>query len=199
MRLGTEIFQVNRSLKDPYTGCLLVSEPCLNEVYFQRSVILLVDHDPLIGSMGLVLNKSSNLMLNTVIEGLENVPEIPVFCGGPMESDHLFYIHTLGRLVPGSIEIAEGLYIGGDIDVILSYIRSGNTVEGHIKFFLGYSGWEAGQLIDEIANIFWSVSEKVSPLFCICGDGEQSWRKAVVDLGEDYKSWLKYPRLPILN
>ena len=57
MRLGTEIFQVNRSLKDPYTGCLLVSEPCLNEVYFQRSVILLVDHDPLIGSMGLVLNK----------------------------------------------------------------------------------------------------------------------------------------------
>lgn len=116
-----------------------------------------------------------------------------------MESDHLFYIHTLGRLVPGSIEIAEGLYIGGDIDVILSYIRSGNTVEGHIKFFLGYSGWEAGQLIDEIANIFWIVSEKVSPLFCICGDGEQSWRKAVVDLGEDYKSWLKYPRLPILN
>ena len=51
----------------------------------------------------------------------------------------------------------------------------------------------------EIANIFWIVSEKVSPLFCICGDGEQSWRKAVVDLGEDYKSWLKYPRLPILN
>ena len=83
--------------------------------------------------------------------------------------------------------------------MILSYIRSGNTVEGHIKFFLGYSGWEAGQLIDEIANIFWIVSEKVSPLFCICGDGEQSWRKAVVDLGEDYKSWLKYPRLPILN
>ena len=45
--------------------------------------------------------------------------------------------------------------------------------------------------------IFLIVSEKVSPLFCICGDGEQSWRKAVVDLGEDYKSWLKYPRLPI--
>lgn len=57
----------------------------------------------------------------------------------------LFYIHTLGRIVSGSIEIAEGLYIGGDIEEILSYIRRGNTVEGHIKFFLGYSGWEAGQ------------------------------------------------------
>ena len=87
-----------------------------------------------------------------------------------MESDHLFYIHTLGRLVPGSIEIAEGLYIGGDIDVILSYIRSGNTVEGHIKFFLGYSGWEAGQLEEEIANIYWIVSEKVSPfVFAVTG------------------------------
>jgi putative transcriptional regulator len=111
----------------------------------------------------------------------------------------LFYIHTLGRIVSGSIEIAEGLYIGGDIEEILSYIRRGNTVEGHIKFFLGYSGWEAGQLEEEIANIYWIVSEKVSPLFCICGDGEQSWREAVVDLGEAYKSWLKYPRFPILN
>lgn len=199
MRLKSEIFQVNRSSHDPHTGCLLVSEPCLNEVYFQRSVILLVDHDPLIGSMGLVLNKSSNLMLNTVIEGLEHVPEIPIFCGGPMESDHLFYVHTLGRLIPGSVQIAEGLYIGGDIDMILSYIKSGKRIDGHIKFFLGYSGWEAGQLGDEISNIFWIVSEKVTPSFCICGDGEQCWRKAVADLGEDYKSWLNYPHFPILN
>lgn len=94
MRLGTEIFQVNRSLKDPYTGCLLVSEPCLNEVYFQRSVILLVDHDPLIGSMGLVLNKSSNLMLNTVIEGLEMFRRFLSFAEGLWRAIICFiYIH----------------------------------------------------------------------------------------------------------
>lgn len=199
MRLKTEIFQVNRSSKEPHTGCLLVSEPCLNEVHFQRSVVFLVDHDPETGSMGLVLNKSSNLMLNTVMEGLETVDEIPVFCGGPMESDHLFYIHTLGKLIPGAIRLSDGLYIGGDINVILSYIRSGNDVDRHIKFFLGYSGWEAGQLEEELSERFWIVSEKFSPEFCICSDGEQYWRKAVKNLGEDYKSWLNYPRLPILN
>ena len=137
--------------------------------------------------MGLVLNKPSGLVLNRLVEGLEELTEIPVFCGGPMSGDRLYYLHTLGHLVPNAIEVGKGLYIGGDFDVIVSYLRS------------GYSGWSSGQLSEEIEERVWAVNNNYFVEQCISQEGDLFWRMAVEGLGDEYRTWLNYPKLPYLN
>lgn len=197
MILKTNLFKIQHNDLKPKAGCLLISEPFLNEVYFQRAVILMVECENT-GGMGLVLNKAGELLLNDLIDGLENVEEIPLFCGGPVRRDRLFYLHTLGDIIPGSIKIADNLYIDGDFDVILSYLRSGNRIEGKIRFFLGYAGWEYDQLLKEIEDNAWIVAEnKLNSL--IENEGNQFWRNSLLTLDRKYHQWLNYPAEPFLN
>lgn len=198
MKLKTEIFKIDHNHVPLKNGRFLISEPFLSEVYFQRSVILLIEHNTA-GSMGIVLNKQSGLMLNGIVGDLDDVAEIPVYLGGPVSTDRLFYLHTLGYLIPNSIRIAEGLYIDGDFDAVLSYIRSGNPVDGNLRFFLGYSGWEEGQLKKEIHENTWVVSSKLRIEQALKGEGDLSWRDAVASLGSKYRVWLNYPKNPYLN
>lgn len=138
-------------------------------------------------------------MLNSLVSGLDNTPEIPVFCGGPVATDRLFYIHTLGYLIPNSIEIADGLYIDGDFDAILSYINSGNKIEGNIKFFMGYSGWDKDQLESETKENVWVVIRHPNVEKVMKGEGDLFWKETVQKLGNRYKPWLNYPKSPYLN
>ena len=181
MKLESGLFRTPCSSIKPARGCLLVSEPLLTDSYFQRSVIFLIEHNAE-GTMGLVLNKPSGLVLNRLVEGLEELTEIPVFCGGPM-----------------SVEVGKGLYIGGDFDVIVSYLRSGNNIEHNIKFFIGYSGWSSGQLSEEIEERVWAVNNNYFVEQCISQEGDLFWRMAVEGLGDEYRTWLNYPKLPYLN
>lgn len=198
MKLKTEIFKIDHSPVTLKGGRLLISEPFLSQSCFQRAVVLLVEHS-LTGSMGLVINKPCNLMLNSFVSGLDNTPEIPVFCGGPVATDRLFYIHTLGYLIPNSIEIADGLYIDGDFDAILSYINSGNKIEGNIKFFMGYSGWDKDQLEYETKENVWVVIRHPNVEKVMKGEGDLFWKETVQKLGNRYKPWLNYPKNPYLN
>ena len=175
MKLESGLFRTPCSSIKPARGCLLVSEPLLTDSYFQRSVIFLIEHNAE-GTMGLVLNKPSGLVLNRLVEGLEELTEIPVFCGGPMSGDRLYYLHTLGHLVPNAIEVGKGLYIGGDFDVIVSYLRSGNNIER-----------------------VWAVNNNYFVEQCISQEGDLFWRMAVEGLGDEYRTWLNYPKLPYLN
>ena len=198
MKLESGLFRTPCSSIKPARGCLLVSEPLLTDSYFQRSVIFLIEHNAE-GTMGLVLNKPSGLVLNRLVEGLEELTEIPVFCGGPMSGDRLYYLHTLGHLVPNAIAVGKGLYIVGDFDVIVSYLRSGNNIEHNIKFFIGYSGWSSGQLSEEIEERVWAVNNNYFVEQCISQEGDLFWRMAVEGLGDEYRTWLNYPKLPYLN
>ena len=88
----------------------------MGDPYFNRSVILLCDHNEE-GSFGFILNKYVEMDLTDV---MEDVPEISnrVSVGGPVENNHLYFLHTLGDLLPGSILIAKGLYVGGDFEIL---------------------------------------------------------------------------------
>lgn len=197
MILKTNLFKICHSDLQPKTGSLLISEPFLNEVYFQRSVILLIEYQEE-GSMGLVLNKPAGIVLNNMIDGLEQVEEIPIYCGGPIRHDRLFYLHTLGELIPGSVHLQGDLYIDGDFSTLLAYMRSGNQIEGRIRFFLGYAGWDQGQLMDEIREDAWLVAEKRLPSL-IEGEGDIYWQKTLLQQERKYHQWLNYPKEPYLN
>lgn len=197
MAFYKNIFKIRHNHVLPNQGSILISEPFLQDAYFQRSIVLLIEHTKK-ESMGFVLNKKTNLFVNTFFRELSDSPEIPIYLGGPMDPDHLFFIHSLGDIiVPDTLQIEEQLYFGGDFDAIKQYIANGHSIEGKAKFFLGYSGWNEGQLIQEIRQNSWVVSHNTHDLFS--ADGEKYWKASVELLGNDYKNWTKYPKDPLMN
>ncbi len=192
------IFKVTHNDILPAQGSLLISEPFLQDAYFQRSVVLLVEHTQE-GSMGLVLNKKTELSVNTFFADLQEFPKIPIYLGGPVSANRLFFIHSLGEMIiPNSLKINDHLYFDGDFNTLVRYIQNGYPIEGKVKFFLGYSGWQKGQLHDEINKNSWVVSY-ASNRNVLLAEGEDFWRKTLESLGNQYKTWTKYPKEPSLN
>ena len=194
----SDIFKITHNNVIPEKGHILISEPFLQDAYFQRSVVLLVEHDSK-GSMGFVLNKKLEMLLNTVVPELKDFHEIPVYLGGPVASDRLFFIHTLGEnIVPNAVEFSKNLYMGGDFDALKRYALSGHNLEGKVKFFLGYSGWIENQLDNEIKQDSWVVGETSCNKVMLAED-ESFWKSTLSGLGGRYKTWSKFPRDPYLN
>jgi Putative transcriptional regulator len=180
----------------PSRGKVLISEPFLRDSMFGRSVVLLVDHSKE-GSMGLIMNKSLPMKLNDVVDEFKYLNDIPLFKGGPMGTDTLFYLHTL-KNIEGALAIGSGLYLNGNFDEIKRYILQGNDIEGNIRFFLGYSGWEDGQLNDEIEQNTWMIG-KGDITSLMIGDISSMWKKALGKLGGKYEAWSRFPTTPSLN
>ena len=198
MATYNNIFKITHNNLLPAQGSILISEPFLQDSYFQRSVFLLVEHNTQ-GSMGFVLNKKTDLIVNTFFPELEEYPEIPIYLGGPVSANRLFFIHSLGDLiVPDSVKIKDRLYFDGDFEALKRYIQNGHSIEGKVKFFLGYSGWTEGQLGNEINKNSWVVSHAAKENVLLA-DGESFWKNSLEQLGSNYEAWTKYPKDPYLN
>lgn len=198
MATYNNIFKITHNNLLPAQGSILISEPFLQDAYFQRSVVLLVEHNTQ-GSMGFVLNKKTDLIVNTFFPELEEYPEIPIYLGGPVRANRLFFIHSLGDLiVPDSVKIKDRLYFDGDFEALKRYIQNGHSIEGKVKFFLGYSGWTEGQLGNEINKNSWVVSHAAKENVLLA-DGESFWKNSLEQLGSNYEAWTKYPKDPYLN
>lgn len=178
---------------------LLVANPLLDEVWFNRSVIYLAICNEEENVMGFVQNKPFPFALNSVVDIFKGMPEIPLYCGGPVAPEQLFFLHTLGSVITGSQYIGNGISIGGDIHSVLAYISAGNKIDGYIKFFLGYSGWSVEQLKMELKTDSWGVVNLKGDDILYAKESEKMWRKYTVELGEGYSSWLKVPASPIFN
>ncbi|MDX9750935.1 MAG: YqgE/AlgH family protein [Flavobacteriales bacterium] len=137
-------------------GRLLVSGPYLPDPYFRRTVVLLCEHNDQ-GSFGFVLNRPMDIVVNDLVEGIPPMTD-PVSIGGPVQSDDLFYLHTLGPHLQGSVPVVDGVHMGGDYDQLRAMLRADPRLLRHVRFFVGYSGWGAQQLDRELEERSWWVS-----------------------------------------
>lgn len=133
MYSNIDLFKIETNHVVPARGKVLISEPFLCDHMFGRSVILLVDHTH-DGTMGLVLNKPLPLFLNDVLKDFDCPENIPIYKGGPLSTDTLFYLHTL-KGITRALPIGKGFYLNGDFEAIKDYIMQGNPVKGRIRFF----------------------------------------------------------------
>lgn len=189
------------NLQNPQVGrgSLLISDPMMEEIYFRRSVVMILDAEPGKGHLGLTLNKGTRLTLHDLMPGWGKGREIPVFCGGPVDFERLFLLHSLGDVIDGASEIIPGIYVGGDVEQILTYIDEGGPVEDRLRFFLGYSGWSEGQLETEISRHSWAVRNPDNGAGLLKGEENEYWRRQTELLGESYRSWLIVPSDPSDN
>ena len=138
-------------------GSVLIAEPSIiGDSSFHRSVVMIANHDDE-GSVGFILNKPLSYTLSDIIPSI--VSEFRIFNGGPVEQDNLYFIHNVPDLVPNSVEIVNGIYWGGDFELVTKLIEENVINEDNVKFFLGYSGWGKEQLSDELYTNSWAVSE----------------------------------------
>ncbi len=181
----------------PQKGNLLIAEPSiLGDLSFNRSVILLADHSET-GSVGFILNKPLNYTLMDLIPEIDK--PITVYNGGPVEQDNLYFIHTVPDMIPNSIEISNGIYWGGDFSTVISSLNDGVLSEGKVRFFLGYSGWDANQLLDELNANSWILSENIYEASIIEKSDNGFWKEKMLELGGEYSIWSNAPEDPSFN
>ena len=124
----------------------------------------------------------------------------PLLLGGPVGTQMLFYVHTLGpEIIPEAIDVGDGVWFGGDFDAMKRYLELGGPVEGRIKFIIGYSGWSKGQIADELRRHDWAVLDNAG-CDILMGEGDDNmWREAVSMFGDRYRLWLSLPNDPTNN
>ena len=181
----------------PKKGNLLIAEPTIiGDVSFNRSIILLADHS-LEGSIGFILNKPLDYTISDLVPEVE--APFKVYNGGPVEQDNLYFIHKIPHLIPNSIEISLGIYWGGDFSMVAELIAKEIVNENDIKFFLGYSGWDANQLESELKTNSWVVTENIYKNHIIEKNYETFWKEKMLEFGDDYSIWSNAPEDPNYN
>ncbi|MBN8707393.1 MAG: YqgE/AlgH family protein [Bacteroidetes bacterium] len=183
-------------MKKPEKGTLLLAEPMLQDPNFKRTVILLCEHSET-GSFGLVLNKELPLLLNEVLPE-NDLPELPLFLGGPVQPDTLHVLHSAGEKITGAIEVAEGVWWGGEFEDIKTKLSLGLCNTTDFRFFLGYSGWAEEQLQDELDRGGWILGRCNSD-YIFETEPEKLWRKILKDMGGEFAQLANYPENPHLN
>lgn len=191
-----DIIKIKTNNVKPGKGKILISEPFLVDYFFKRSVVLLAEHNAE-GTFGVILNKPVKATFNEVVKDFPNFPA-HVYLGGPVQGDSLFFIHTLGELVPDSSEIFKGLFWGGDIETVRELISLNEVNVEQIRFFIGYSGWGPRQLDDELKRNSWVVSN-INTEFLMKARPDLMWNQTLKQLGGYYSFWTNFPDDPAQN
>lgn len=175
-------------------GNILIARPAVYDYTFNRTVILITDHNDK-GSVGFILNKPLNQDVSTFISEFES--EFPVYEGGPVETQNLYYIHKRPDLIANSEKISHGLYWSGDYEDVRDAINSGLIQKDEIRFYLGYSGWGENQLKTEIDENAWIVVDEKVDIF---QDWDNNlWKEQMKNLGGEHLIWLNTPADPSMN
>ena len=183
------------TLLRPAKGNLLIAEPFLGDANFERSVVLLCEHNEN-GSFGFVLNQTSNLLLNDVLNE-PTATNLPLYVGGPVQQNTLHFIHQLSFLEE-ALPLGNGLFWSGDFEQMTTLLNIGKISERDVRFFIGYSGWGNGQLDQEMQRQSWIVS-KTTADFIFETPTDQFWRAVLRQMGGEYKVKSHYPTDPRLN
>ncbi len=180
------------------SGTLLLSVPQMLDPNFMHTVVLLCDHSRK-GAYGLVVNKGTGLTVDQLLPDhpvLGNV-ELPVFEGGPVGRDTLQILQRAQIGMPKSVEIASGLFLGGDLDALGKHTETESRSD--LRLFRGYSGWGAGQLEGEIALGSWVPAPLDLDLLFVPRDQEATWRAALRGLGREGEGLSRQPPDPSWN
>lgn len=181
----------------PQIRSLLVSEPFMLDPNFNRSVVLLGENNQS-GTIGWVLNQPSELILSDVMEDIPN-GNFRVFIGGPVGHNSIQFVHKCYDKLNSGIDLGDNIYWGGNFEALKLLIANNSIQEDEIKFFLGYSGWTAGQLDRELEENTWIVSNNFNSDIIFVNDEENLWKEVVVNLGPKYAHIAQFPKNPMWN
>jgi putative transcriptional regulator len=143
-------------MKELKAGIYIKSTTALIGSFFEHTTILVVEHNEK-GSLGFVTNKSFEKSLHDLIE-FSHAKPFPLMDGGPVDREHLFVLHKRPDLIEGGEQVANGLYLGGNMEQVIKTINTSSVAQQEIQIFIGYCGWDTGELEAEVEEGSWILS-----------------------------------------
>ena len=143
-------------MRDLKAGIYIKSTAALIGSLFEHTTILIIEHNEE-GSIGLVINKSFEKSRHELIEFNHSKP-FPLMDGGPVDREHLFVLHKRPDLIDGGKQIPNGLYLGGNMEQVIEAINTRVAHKEEIQLFIGYCGWDVGELEAEVEEGSWALS-----------------------------------------
>jgi len=187
LSLNTEEIRLN------LTGQILIAMPAMEDPYFSKSVILVCNHDQ-DGAMGMILNHPLQLNVGDLFEQLDmechvqQQQERQVHFGGPVQVERGFVLHTPATEFKTTLDLSEGLAMTSSKDILEAAARDEAPQDMFIA--LGYTGWSAGQLEEEIQANTWLTLPLADDqqlhklIFKLPNDDKLTW--AMQQLGVDF-------------
>ncbi|MFM8619773.1 MAG: YqgE/AlgH family protein [Opitutaceae bacterium] len=179
-----------QTTKETVAGSLLLAHPSLRDPNFRRSVVLMSLHNAE-GAMGVVLNRPAGKRLAELSGefALTALAKIPVFRGGPVQPEQLVLAAWQSR--PDGFRLHFGIEPSHATELLAE--------EGtHVRAFLGYSGWSAGQLENEMKASTWIVADVPGDLLSHAQD-DSLWRAVLGREGSEWRLLAGEPEEPELN
>ncbi len=180
-------------------GSFLIANPVLPDPNFSRTVILLCNHDDQ-GSFGLVINKVAEVKAEEVFAQIEPLHSYhqKVYMGGPVSCNQLFCLCRSRDPVPGLDHVSGEIHLGMSWGALETAIPIIDDPDKDLRFYLGYSGWGAGQLAGEMERRSWLTSDAQEE-FIFQENEETIWAQTVKSMGKDYEYLIGAPVNPQLN
>lgn len=168
---------------DNLKGKLLIASSAILDGNFNRSVVLIIDHDSR-GSLGLILNHPMPAEKNR---------RRPLYRGGPVDLGHRSLLHSAAELA-SSDEIIDGVFFESSDDLLVSLADD----QHRYRRFSGYAGWSTGQLEYELRSNSWAILDARSELI-FHDDGYDLWRRCLIEKGGIYRHFGKTHKSILLN
>ena len=143
-------------MSDLKAGIYIKSTDALDGSFFEHTIILIVKHNEE-ESLGFVTNKPFGKSLHDLIEFNHSKP-FPLMDGGPVDREHLFVLHKRPDLIIGGEKMNNGFYLGGHMEQVIEAINNGSATQEEIQIFIGYCGWDAGELDAELEEGSWTLN-----------------------------------------
>ena len=175
---------------DLETPVLLLAMPQVLDPFFHKAVVLLLHHNEE-GSVGFIVNRPTELLIDDILDGMEidwrGPKEATAFFGGPVQSQMgtiLFRdrgVEERARYAATTTQIETGIHLGQQLEDLNGIAQD---PPDHFRLLLGYAGWGAGQLMDEIVRNDW-LTAPVSEDLLFAEDSQGVWESALRTVGLD--------------
>ena len=171
-------------------GQLLLDSGQLRGSFFQRTVVLICQHDAE-GAFGLVLNRAtgSNVGEMIVADLPDALKACPLYLGGPVQPSALSFLHS-DSFIPDA-NVIPNLSLGHSLDSLLEIGESLSPTR-KLKLFAGYAGWSPGQLEDEMKRKAW-LTHPASLELVFDTAPEQLWQTILRRKGWKYRLLAQMP------
>ncbi|MDT8386096.1 MAG: YqgE/AlgH family protein [Thiogranum sp.] len=169
------------------TNQFLIAMPSLEDPNFFRSVTYICEHNDE-GALGLVINRPLEIQLGEILQHInleDATPEarqVPIHLGGPVQRERGFVLHEPLGDWEATLRVTDRIGITSSMDILAAIARNKGPQRNLIA--LGYAGWGAGQLEQELADNAW-LSGPMDPEILFTLPNEQRWKAAAALLGVD--------------
>ena len=177
-----------------FSGHLLIAHPSLKDPNFSKAVVLISAHQEEEGSLGVILNRPMHTTLGEFNAEYAYGPlsDTPIFTGGPVQTEEMILTAWFWE----EDNQVFRLYFGIDEDKALEIKMMNPSVD--LRAFLGYAGWEKGQLEEELAEKAWVISQIESQVLEDI-EGDELWKRVISKVSPELGFLADLPDDPSLN